>query len=116
MFEITHNNANLHKGFWGRVSVKSSRSPAECFRTTTFQRHSSPETLVQIRVVMRYLDHLLVTRPDNSRQTIQRTDLGTIAGARESLQKQTRNKHTKTTTVVNFIDLNLVFDGKMFYF
>ena len=70
-------------------------SPAECLRTTTFHRHSSPETLVQIRVIMRYLDHLLVTRPENSRQTIQRIELGAIAGARESPQKQTRHKHTK---------------------
>ena len=76
-------------------------SPAECLRTTTFHRHSSPETLVQIRVIMRYLDHLLVTRPENSRQTIQRIELGAIAGARESPQKQTRNKHKKGYTLGN---------------
>ena len=67
-------------------------SPAECLRTTTFHRHSSLETLVQIRVIVlrvivHYLDHLRVSRPENSRQTIQRTELGATAGARESLQK-----------------------------
>ena len=61
---------------------------------------------MQIRVVMRYFDHLLVTRPDNSRQTIQRTELGAIAGAQESPQKQTRNKHTKK--VIHYNSLNII--------
>jgi len=55
----------------------------------------------KIRAIMLRLDHPLATRPENLRQTIQRTELGAIAGARESPQKQTRNKHKKGYTLGN---------------